>query len=40
MGKSLHDSIGLIVSTIIALAVFLGGWRAFHAAEFKFAEHV
>jgi ABC-type polysaccharide/polyol phosphate export permease len=40
MGRPLHDTIGLAISTVIALIVFVGGWRAFHSAEFKFAEHV
>jgi hypothetical protein len=30
----------LIISTVMALVIFLGGWRIFHQAEFKFAEHV
>jgi lipopolysaccharide transport system permease protein len=31
---------GLLISAIIALIAFLGGWRIFHRAEFKFAEYV
>ncbi len=31
---------GLLVSGAIALVVFIGGWRLFHKAEFKFAEYV
>jgi len=40
MGYGLHDVAGLIVSAFVAVLVFLGGWRAFHEAEFKFAEYV
>lgn len=31
---------GLLISGIIALAVFLGGWTIFHRMEFKFAEYI
>ncbi len=40
MGEPLHDPIGLGVATALSILVFLGGWRAFHKAEFKFAEYV
>jgi ABC-type polysaccharide/polyol phosphate export permease len=39
-GHWLSNPVGLMTSTAIALAVFLLGWRAFHKAEFKFAEYV
>jgi ABC-type polysaccharide/polyol phosphate export permease len=40
MGQRLHDPLGLAIAATVALALFLGGWRAFHKAEFKFAEYV
>src|SRR5258708_27877073 len=40
MGTRLHDPNGFLISTIVAIVVFLGGGRIFHQAEFKFAEHV
>ena len=39
-GSSLHDPVGLAVSAAMAIVIFLGGWRIFHQAEFKFAEYV
>ena len=39
-GMHEHDAAGLVISAIVAILVFLGGWRAFHEAEFKFAEYV
>jgi ABC-type polysaccharide/polyol phosphate export permease len=40
MGEELHDPVGLAIAAGVALVVFLGGWRVFHRAEFKFAEYV
>lgn len=42
MGQGFHPGTlsGLAVSTLVALAAFLGGWRIFHKAEFKFAEYI
>jgi lipopolysaccharide transport system permease protein len=40
MGNGFHDAGGLFISAAVAMLVFLGGWRAFHEAEFKFAEYV
>ena len=40
MGNGLHDAAGLAISAVVAVLVFFGGWRAFHEAEFKFAEYV
>ena len=40
MGRPLHDPVGLVVAAMVAVFVFLGGWRVFHQAEFKFAEYV
>ena len=40
MGARIENWIGLTVAAVIALAVFLLGWKAFHQAEFKFAEYV
>jgi ABC-type polysaccharide/polyol phosphate export permease len=39
-GHVLRDPAGMAVAAAIAVIVFLGGWRLFHAAEFKFAEYV
>lgn len=39
-GQPLQDAAGLAVSCAMALVVFVGGWRLFHQAEFKFAEYV
>ena len=40
MGQPLQDPVGLLVSALVAMIVFLGGWTMFHKAEFKFAEYV
>lgn len=40
MGHPLNDPLGLATAAILALIVFVGGWRMFHEAEFKFAEYV
>jgi ABC-type polysaccharide/polyol phosphate export permease len=40
MGQPIPSPVGLLVSAIIALAVFYFGWKTFHRAEFKFAEYV
>ena len=40
VGRPLQDPVGLSTAAGLALIVFVGGWRVFHQAEFKFAEYV
>jgi len=40
MGVRIENWVGLIVAAAIASTVFVFGWKAFHQAEFKFAEYV
>jgi lipopolysaccharide transport system permease protein len=39
-GVPIENVSGLVMSAVIAVAVFVFGWWAFHRAEFKFAEYV
>lgn len=40
MGFPIENVSGLIMSAVVAIAIFVLGWWAFHKAEFKFAEYV
>lgn len=40
MGHGLSDPVGLACATAVSMLVLLGGWWAFHRAEFKFAEYI
>ena len=40
MGRPLENVGGLFVAAVLAVLLFLIGWRVFHKAAFKFAEYV